>query len=313
MINDEEDNEEIHNPFDSLFKAFMVDANNARDFLEMHLSPEIIKRLDLSQMFLCPQSFVDNKLKHKHIDVLYRTVLDRKQTAYIYLLTEAQKTPEKLMTLRVEHYLMRIIDYHTKQFKTTVYPVVLPLIFYVGKRPYPYSTDFYDGFGEYKELAKSILTAPFPIINITGTTLEELSKHPFAGTLSKVYQLAYVRDLEKHLELLESQFYYIDTHGGSDLIISMLEFILDQAQNGDADKIIHQMSKMVSRKTGDEVMTLSQKLIKHGVEQGIKQEKNVVAKNLLQAQASFELITMATGLKREQIEKLQEETEPTTH
>ena len=77
----------IHNPYDSLFKRFMADPTNARDFFRKNLPNKLLRRLDLTKLELCPQSFVDQHLKHKHVDVLYKTILDGDRPCYIYVLT----------------------------------------------------------------------------------------------------------------------------------------------------------------------------------------------------------------------------------
>ncbi len=308
----EEENHDVHNPFDSLFKVFMSDVHNARDFMAMHLPPDIIQHIDLSKLLLCPQTFVDNKLKHKHIDVLYQTTFDDK-IGYVYLLTEQQTEADKDMPFRIMQYVLRIIEHHKKQFNTDIFPVIYPLVFYVGKAPYRYSTDFYDGFGDNKELAKSILTHPFRVAHVVGATQEELHQHPLAGTLSMVYQLAFARDITNKLIALQPQFLYIDMHVGSNLILAMLKFILSRAEYGNANRIIETVAQMVTKTTGDAVMTLSQQLKQEGIQQGIQQEKLMIAKSMLLDKMPIETISKYTTLTVDEINKLKKELKPTTH
>ncbi len=75
-----------------------------------------------------PQSYVDNKLKHKHVDVLYRTEFDNKP-GYFYILSEHQTQPDKKMPLRIMQYILRIIEHHQKQFHThTNFHWCIPLL-----------------------------------------------------------------------------------------------------------------------------------------------------------------------------------------
>lgn len=77
----------IHNAQDGLFKRYMSVRENAIDFFSLHLDKAIWARTDVNSMKLCPNSFVDNELKHRHVDVLYQTKFDKKP-GYLYLLTE---------------------------------------------------------------------------------------------------------------------------------------------------------------------------------------------------------------------------------
>ena len=267
---DKSESEKAHNSYDALFKHFMSNPNNAMDFFDLFLAKEIWAKVNKQYMELCPESFVDNKLKHKHVDILYRTRFDN-EDGYIYILSEEQTQPDKALPFRIMQYILRIIEMHKKQFKTDAFPIVYPLIFHVGKKEYPYSTDFFDGFGEHKALAKSILMNPFPVANVTGVTDEDLNAHPLAGTLSRVYQLANARDLIFKLKKLKPKFYYIDTHSGSDSVLSMLEFTLSKTEKGDADTVVETVQHMVSEETKGKIMTLVQQLENRGILKGMQQ------------------------------------------
>jgi len=308
-------NKRVTNPFDSLFKRFMAEPNNAKDFFAAHLPCEIRKHIDLNHLTLCPQSFVDNKLKHKHVDVLYQTQHNN-TCSYLYILTEQQTKPDKNMPMRMFQYMLRIIEMHQKQHKTDKYPIVYPMIFYVGNKPYNYSTDFFDGFGEQKKLAKNILTTPFQLASITGVSQQQLEKHPLAGTLSRIYQMAFARDIISELNSLRKQIWSIDEQHGSDLILAMLEFILYKAEKGDAYAIIEAVQAIVSDETGEKVMTLSEQLINDGIQQGMQQgmqqgikkgmeqEKLIIAKQMLLEGIKTNTILKITGLSFSQLKEL---------
>lgn len=102
---------------------------------------------------------------------------------YIYFLTEEQTEPDKKMLFRIWQYILRIIEQHQKQYNTNEFPIVYPLIFHVGNQAYPFLTDFFDGFGDHKILARSILMNPFPVADVVGVTDETVQDHPLAGTL----------------------------------------------------------------------------------------------------------------------------------
>ncbi|MDX2164627.1 MAG: Rpn family recombination-promoting nuclease/putative transposase [Gammaproteobacteria bacterium] len=298
------DNEKhvVHNPYDSLFKAFMSNIAVAKDFFAMQLPPEIYQKINTEKLFLCPQSFVDHQLKHKHVDVLYRTEFDEK-VGYIYILTEQQTEPDANLPFRIMQYVMRIIEHHQKQFKTAQFPVVYPLIYYVGKKPYKFSTDFYDGFAHNKALAKHLLTNPFPLTQITQVQEEKLEGHPLAGTLVKVYQLAYARDFMLELAGLERFFKVVDSYGYVDLILSVLQFLLNGFGKSEGEKIMSMVSQMVTKESKRKIMTIAEKMQQKWMNQTIQ----LVAKKMLAERISEELIAKTTGLSLSEIKKLKKE------
>ena len=181
----------IKNPFDALFKRAMENLDMAKDVLTSIIPENFLSKIDFTVFELCPQSYIDNHLIFKHVDLLYRTKI-QEQPGYLYLLTEAQKEPDPDLPFRLMQYILRIIDHHRKQFKTKAFPIVYPIIYYLGEKPYCYSTDFFDGFADNKELAKSILTQSFQIEHVIAESWDDFKDHPSASTLARIFSLAYI-------------------------------------------------------------------------------------------------------------------------
>jgi predicted transposase/invertase (TIGR01784 family) len=88
-----------------------------------------------------PDTFISNELKLTESDVLYAaTLFDT--PAYIYILSEHQRNPDPLMPFRLLEYTVAIIRKYLHQHPSeTLLPLVIPLVFYNGEKPYPYATD----------------------------------------------------------------------------------------------------------------------------------------------------------------------------
>ena len=153
---------------------------------------------------------------------------------------------------------------------------------------------------------------------MVGTTEEELRKHPLAGTLSKIFELTYTRDLTNDLRALRNEFQFIDSNNGFNLITSVLEFILGIGIEADAIQVIDTMAEMVSPATGDKMMTLSDQLIQKGVEQGMQQgmQQGVqkgkqagvreVAIRMLRQGMALAVVAQCTGLSIAKLKALKE-------
>jgi len=137
----------IHQPADKLFKTWMADIRVAKDIFHMCLPKAILETIDFNYLTLSPQSHITHRHKNRNVDVLYETKINGKD-GYLYILTEHQSEPDRFMPLRLMEYVILIIRHHLKQHKNCdTFPVIYPLVFYTGNKPYSHTMDFYDCFG----------------------------------------------------------------------------------------------------------------------------------------------------------------------
>lgn len=141
---------------DLVFKNAMQDLRVAKDFFSHHLPKELQSKINLESLQLCKGSYVDEALRSLVTDMLFTVNFqtDHHEKAYLYLLCEHFSNPKPLDGWQLLKYVYRIIDDHIKKHKTSILPVVIPLMICNGKIKYPYSTQFCDLFGEHRELAR---------------------------------------------------------------------------------------------------------------------------------------------------------------
>ena len=60
---------------DEIAKSFLSDETIAKDFLQLYLPPNILSRCDLSKLSIEPESYIDNDLKKRFCDVVYKLAL----------------------------------------------------------------------------------------------------------------------------------------------------------------------------------------------------------------------------------------------
>ncbi|MCL2895342.1 Rpn family recombination-promoting nuclease/putative transposase [Brenneria tiliae] len=178
---------------DAIFKQFLSDTEIARDFLSIHLPPEIRQHCDFTTLQRESASFVDEELRSRVSDMLYscRTSAGR---GYIYCVIEHQSSPDRLMAFRLLYYSLAAMQQHLSQGHKTL-PLVVPLLFYHGDlRPYPYSLSWLDGFTD-QVLARQIYTMAFPLLDLTVTPDEEIKTHRRAALLELVLKHIRTRDM----------------------------------------------------------------------------------------------------------------------
>ncbi len=105
-------------PHDALFKQFLTHPETARDFLQQHLPPALLKTCDLSTLRLESGNFVEEDLRAYYSDVLY-SLKTGKGDGYVYCLIEHQSSPDK-------HMAFRLIRYPRNPHTTATYPYAVP-------------------------------------------------------------------------------------------------------------------------------------------------------------------------------------------
>ncbi|HHY2417475.1 TPA: aldo/keto reductase [Salmonella enterica] len=190
------DNEKGHNRpgHDGLFKLFLREPDTARDFLAVHLPADIRAQVRLDTLKLEAGSFVDQKLRELHSDVLYSVETAEGHAGYIYCLVEHQSTADRMMAWRMMRYSMAVMDAHLKKGNGTL-PVVVPLLFYQGTvRPYPYSTDWMDCF-DVPALAREVYSRPWPLVDVSVMEDCDLQSHRRMALLELVQRDIPVEDV----------------------------------------------------------------------------------------------------------------------
>ncbi len=120
-------------PHDALFKSFLMHPDTARDFMEIHLPKDLRELCDLDSLKLESASFVDEKLRALHSDILW-SVKTREGDGYIYVVIEHQSREDIHMAFRLMRYSMAVMQRHIEHDKRRPLPLVIPMLFYHGSR-----------------------------------------------------------------------------------------------------------------------------------------------------------------------------------
>lgn len=322
------DNEKGHNRpgHDGLFKLFLREPATARDFLAAHLPQDIRARVRLDTLKLEPGSFVDQKLRELHSDVLYSVETAEGDAGYIYCLVEHQSTADRMMAWRMMRYSMAVMDSHLKKGHETL-PVVVPLLFYQGTvRPYPYSTDWIDCF-DAPALAREVYSRPWPLVDVSVMEDRDLQSHRRMALLELVQRDIRHRDAAS---LLHDIVHLIRLAGNTrEQVEAVLCYII---YNSTTRESIESFTPLLNKLAGeipeykelimDTMGTIAQKIeeqtlqkgiaqgIQQGIEQGIEQERLVAQRKLLETAyalldngVSLDVVIKSTGLSRETLEQ----------
>lgn len=291
-------------PHDAVFRKLLSHTGTARDFIEIHLPVALRSLCDLSTLSLESGSFVEESLRHSCTDILW-SVKTREGEGYIYVLIEHQSSPDRHMAFRLMRYAIAAMQRHLEKGHHLL-PLVIPLLFYHGRRsPYPWSMRWLDGFS-LPEKAKALYSGPFPLVDITRIPDEEILQHRRIAMLEMVQKHVRQRDLmelQAHLATLLSLRYTSDVQ-----LKALLTYLLQVGNTASPAAFLEGLAdRTVDHEHRETLMNIAQHLREEGLSQGrregIEQEAMRIARKLLENGLDPEKVVKLTGLSPELVEQ----------
>lgn len=311
-------------PHDAIFRQFLKRPDIARDFMAIHLPAELRAICDLSSLKLENGSFVEENLRQYFSDILYSLQTNDGEKGYVQVLIEHQSTPDKHMAFRMHRYAVAAMQSHLDAGHQTL-PLVIPILFYTGKRtPYPYSTNWLEEFDD-PEQAKKLYSSAYPLVDITVIPDEEIMEHRSMAALTLMQKHIHRRNLtelmDKLVALLLTEYLAIPQ------VAALIHYIIQAGETADAEAFVRELASRVPQYE-DNLMTIAQQLeqkgINKGIQQGIQQgreegiqlgeqrgialgelrEKRTIAHMMLQQGMSYDVVVKVTGLSMEELASL---------
>ncbi len=131
---------DINNPHDKLFRETWTDVENVRSFLVHYLPRDVLALMDLGSLSICKDSFIEKELKDYYSDMLYQVNLAGSR-GYVYILFEHKSYVEGYVHLQLLEYMLKIWRLYLKQQDKDKplpgLPLVIPLLISHGPRSWP--------------------------------------------------------------------------------------------------------------------------------------------------------------------------------
>ncbi len=308
--------EKVYTIHDAFFKKAMQNPQAARHFVERFFSQDVLNMLQLDTLKLEPAEFIDDNLRKTASDVLFRVQTNKKKMAYIYLLLEHQRRPDKLMPYRLAKYTIRIIDHHLIIHKTKILPLVVPLVVYNGENAYPYSMRFWDLFEPHEQdKARQIWIDPLPLLDLSSYDTREVKDDSWISMALNALKFgSSSMSPDKMIELMEKATIDLADKGELIYIQSVYRYLCEAKDAQYESALWISFRDRLQSKLGEKFMTsiadsFRQEGIKQGMQQGIHQgvyKASIALKKLQQSDSvNIEKIAETTGLSIEDIKILQ--------
>ncbi|RDH40044.1 MAG: Rpn family recombination-promoting nuclease/putative transposase [Candidatus Aquirickettsiella gammari] len=180
-------------------------------------------------------------------------------------------------------------------------PIVVPLLFYRGKKsPYPFTTDIIDCF-ENKKLAQETFLKPYPLIDITIIPDEELRQHDGLAILELVQKNIHRRDALEFVKDIALQ--VAKQFLSHEQFNSLLYYVSQEGESKNFDQFYLSLAEALPNYRAD-IMTLAQQLEQKGLQRGHEKARHEMAKNLLAEGFSLDLVKKVTRLSDLDLSKL---------
>ena len=200
------------------------------------------------------------------------------------------------MPLRLWRYMLSIMEQHTKAHPGEPLPIIYPLTFYTGDRPYGKPMDFIELFEmQDRDLARQIMYNPFRLFDINLADEEDFQKYVILNTLMTA--MKNYRNIDQYLSKMAKGFLLIeDKAGGTEIICAIINYIVGVGQAESAETFANELREALPEEQRVAMESISQ----HFVEKGRKE----VAINMLTRGLDVDFVAETSGLSRSTIEEL---------
>lgn len=289
-------------PHDAIFKQFLMHPETARDFLDIHLPPELRAVCDLNSIQLESGNFIEEELRAYYSDILYSLKMQG-NTGYIHILIEHQSSPDKRMAYRLMRYAIAAMQRHLDAGHEQL-PLVIPILFYQGQRsPYPYSMNWLDMFSD-PMLARQLYSTRFPLVDITVTADDEIMMHRRIAILELLQKHIRQRDLMLllgQLVILLRQEYTTDEQ-----LRSLLHYMVYSGHTEEPQLFYRELATKTPQ--GGSMMTIAEWFEQNGLlvgrQEGESAERLKIARRMLENGMEHALIIELTKLSAEEAEQI---------
>lgn len=286
---------EVVDPHDTFFRQLLSDPVVAADLVQNYLPAEVVALLDLSQLRIEKETFVDARLRKHFSDVLYSVPLKHRGTVepetpamprkkrnskkvstmqdkvYIYLLFEHKSQPDKGVRLQLLRYMVRIWEKEWKK-KRLLSPII-PIVFYHGIEGWNYSQEFADMLEAPDVLKRYTPHFEHLLLDLSAYSDEQIRGEVWLQVcllvIKHIYDPDLGRKLPKFMHFLQelSQKEYV-----MEMVQTLLTYVIETSSTVSEDELYQGVIAAVAPERRYEMdNTLAQKWIEKGIDIGKKE------------------------------------------
>ena len=183
------------NPHDTRLKELFSNKEAFISLLKDCLKADWFGDLDTDSLKKSETTFILQDFRKKEADVVYEaTINNGSQRVIFYLLLELQSSVDYRMPYRLMLYTTEVLRHYynnsnpkARTRKGFKFPVVVPMVFFSGKRRWTASTNLREMFDGYKRFGGSLLNFEYALIDAKG--YDKDSVKDFRSRLLKIMMM----------------------------------------------------------------------------------------------------------------------------
>lgn len=285
------------NSHDAFFKQYLGIPQAAADFLRQHLPTVVADQLDLSQLQLEKDTFVDEQLRNHFSDLIYRTVTTAETPMAVALLFEHKSYPDEWVDFQILRYAVNFwqqehtrlqADHATAKIEAkkageapppmprTLTPI-LPLLVYHGQREWKISLRFarhLTGLEDSESPLAQALATYIPdfqphFVNLTQLSDAEIQGEVVTRLFVLVLKHIFERGLGGHLdEILALAAEVIHQPNGMAMVVALLRYLGRAGVQLDKEEVARKFVEFLPKEGGVLMQTMAEEWIAEGEEKG---------------------------------------------
>ena len=283
-------------PHDRFYKDLMQDIGIARKFLLTYLDKKIQDQVDWPTLSLYDPSLTGGANKQLYADLVY-TAQTKQHKIDVFFILNHERKADPFLPIRSLEYILGTLKKSIKQKQQPAF--IVHLTWYNGKKgPYPYVQSIYDYFKE-KQLARDLLLDSCRVINPHDIPDQELASHEDLSVLELFMKHA---DNPNFLSWIASHPEIARQLAENKYIKRSLEYVVDVGSHTLEDLLA--TFEKISDKLKETMLTTAQQIRKEGMQQGMQEEKLVIARTMLTKGYDPNEVKTLTGISQEAISKI---------
>ena len=303
------DNEtHINNEHDKIFRKMLDVKSEAVKLINKTLELTGKNVIREEQLEKYTNRFITTNLYDKESDVIYKI-----RGKNIFILIEHQTQIDYKMPIRMLEYSLGIIksaiEYKKTTDRTYTIPSVIPIVLYTGKTKWKANLSISEN-QEMLNGKRKLKCSKYNLVDVNNFAEEELIKEK--TYISKIMLIEKHKNTEELIKYLKSIVKEVIEHKkdynqqAEEVFVIMIKRILMKKIGSErANKIIKKLEGVDGTMlTSLETIEEENKLIFNN---GIKQSKAEIIKNMLKEKLSIDLISKVTGTSKQEINKIKSE------
>ncbi len=254
-----------HHQHDRLFREVFSERHHAISFFEGCLPTKTLSVLDINSLVCIDGSFIDKEFVESRADILFKVNTKNESISYIYTLLEHKSYSDRSTPLQILNYMVRIWRKHEKENKASILPHIIPILFYHGKRAWPWEPAIGSQFVPVPELERYVPHFVFDLHDLSSIPDNQIKGSILAVVIQQIFKYIYHPHKLEEGQKLELLLKLLHEETGMQYIEIVLKYLSSMVE---IDTLVDIVDKIIP--SGGEIMgTLAEKWEKAGVEKGI--------------------------------------------